>query len=157
MAEKEKKNTNNLMEKYGPALKKFGQDLSEAAKKGEESFSVLSQTVKMQLDILGVTFQKEKLYYEIGKEVANKLLTDTLDVEDLGKYKKELIKLQLVSKKKKEAIAKINASKKNNSKPVSPAAAKPETATTKPAAGKINSKNKSIKKSIETNGADKDE
>ena len=67
-----KSDMNKVIEKYRPMLKKFGDEVGVAAKKGEENVVKMSKMLKIQLDMLGVSLQKEKLYHDLGKEVAEK-------------------------------------------------------------------------------------
>jgi hypothetical protein len=101
-----------LKEKYGPTLKKFSGDMGVMAKKGEENFVKMSKILKIQLDIIGGTLQREKLFYDIGKNVAAGILKGKIDVSDLEKkYKKRLEKLQSEDTKKKEAIKRVKTTK----------------------------------------------
>lgn len=106
----QKPEINKIIDKYRPMFKKFGAEVGEAAKKGEESVVTMSKIFKIQMDMFGLNLQKEKLYHEIGKEVAGKLLKDSLDVADLEKYRKDLVKLQSAADKKKRDISKVKVS-----------------------------------------------
>ena len=102
-----RKEINKIVEKYRPVLKKFGDEVSQVAKKGEESVVAMSKMLKIQLDMLGLSLQKEKLYHEMGKEVAMKLMSDSFDAADLEKYKRELTRIHAASEKKKKAMSKV--------------------------------------------------
>lgn len=101
---------NKIVEKYRPVLKKFGKEVSQAAKKGEESVVAMSKMLKIQIDILGLSLQKEKLYHELGKEVAMKLMSDSFDTADLEKYKRELTRIHAAGEKKKKDMTKVKGS-----------------------------------------------
>ena len=112
-----KTDINQMLEKYGPMLKKFGNEVGAAAKKGEENVVIMSKLLKIHLDIVGATLQKEKLYYDIGKEVADKLMKGSLSIEGLEKYKKALQKMQKEKEKKKRAMSNVKlVSKKKTRK-----------------------------------------
>ena len=105
-----------VMEKYGPVMKKFGNEVGEAAKKGEKSLVMMSKILKIQMDILGDTLQRERLYHEIGKDVAAKLLKGSLDIPGMDKYKKRLDRIQSEEKKKKRAITQVRSTGKKTKK-----------------------------------------
>jgi hypothetical protein len=111
-----KNDLSKVMEKYGPVMKKFGNEVGEAAKKGEESLVMMSKVLKIQMDILGGTVQRERLYHEIGKEIAAKLQKGTLDIPGMDKYKKRLDKIQAEEQKKKKAMTKVKNSGKKTKK-----------------------------------------
>ncbi|MFH1552486.1 MAG: hypothetical protein ABID83_02450 [Candidatus Omnitrophota bacterium] len=107
-----KTDMSKIFEKYGPMLKKFGDEVGEVAKKGEEGVIKMSKLAKIQLDILGVSLQKEKLYYELGKEVAGKILKDDFNLSGMEKYKKQLSKIKLEGEKMKNNFSKVSKSGK---------------------------------------------
>ncbi len=111
-----KKDMSNVMDKYGPMLKKFGDEVGEVAKKGEEGVIKMSKFVKIQLDMLGMSLQREKLYYEIGKEVSAKLLKDDNDFSGLEKYKKQLSKIKADNEKMKKTMERVSRSRRTKSK-----------------------------------------
>ncbi|MBU0570878.1 MAG: hypothetical protein KJ995_07195 [Candidatus Omnitrophica bacterium] len=111
-----KSDLNKVMEKYGPIMKKFGNEIGEAAKKGEESLVMMSKVLKIQMDILGGTLQKERIYHEIGKEVAAKLFKGGLDIPGMDKYKTRLDRIQSEEKKKKKAISQVRSAGKKTKK-----------------------------------------
>ncbi len=104
-----KNDMSKTLEKYGQMMKKFGSEVGEVAKKGEENVIIMSKLFKIQMDILGVSLQREKLYYKIGKEVADKLTKGTFEVSGLEKYKKELDKIRTEGEKKKKALSKVKS------------------------------------------------
>lgn len=105
-----------MLEKYRPALEKLGSEVGKKAKKGEESLVTMSKLLKIQFDILGVTLQREKLYYDIGKDVADKLAKGAAEITGLEKYKKQLAKLQAEDTKKKKAMSKVKSAGKKSKK-----------------------------------------
>lgn len=56
-------------------------DADKIMKKGEKYFSDISGKGKDNLDILVLTLQREKLYYELGKEVAQLSEGEAVDVK----------------------------------------------------------------------------
>ena len=107
-----KTDMNKMLEKYRPALEKFGDEMGKMAKKGEAGVVKMSKLVKIQLDMLGLTLQKEKLYYEIGKEVAEKLLKGDISLPGLDKYKKRLEKVEVEGAKKKRSLSRAGGARK---------------------------------------------
>lgn len=97
-------------DKCRPMLKKFGDDMGEAARKGEKNIVKISKIVKIQLDMLGIAIKKERLYYEIGKDVAGMLFGDGVDTSKLDKYKKTLEDMEREKDKRKRAIARVSVS-----------------------------------------------
>ncbi len=122
---------NKMLDKYGPMLKKLGDDLGDVAKKGEEGVIKISKVLKIQMDMLGVSLQREKLYYEIGKEVAAKMLEGDEDLSSLNKYKKKLSKIQSEGEKKKKTLSRVVKPAKKGTQKKKIAVAKKKTKTTK--------------------------
>ena len=91
-------------------LKKFGDEVGDAAKKGEEGVVKMSKLLKLQIDVMGLTVQKEKLYHELGKEVAEKLMKGQTEITGLEKYKKRLDKIMVQGEKAKKTISKVKKS-----------------------------------------------
>jgi len=108
---KKNKDLQKVFEQYKPMLKKFGDDLGEAAKKGEEGVIKMSKLLKLQLDVMGLSFQKEKIYHEIGKDVAKKLVKGEIEIAGLEKYKKRLEKLASEGEKAKKTISKVKSAR----------------------------------------------
>ncbi|MDD3088484.1 MAG: hypothetical protein PHT95_00865 [Candidatus Omnitrophica bacterium] len=106
------KDLGKMMEKYRPVLDKLGKDMGAAAKKGEENIVKISKSLKIQLDMLGLALQKERLYYEIGKEVAKMLIEGEVQVPGLDKYKKSLEKMRREDEKRQRAMVRISSGKK---------------------------------------------
>ena len=104
---KKKSDMDKVIQKYAPVMKKFGHEVGEAAKKGEESLVMMSKVLKIQMDILGGALQKEKLYYELGKDVAAKLVKGDAVIPGLEKYRAKLIAIDAEGKKKKKAISHV--------------------------------------------------
>ena len=111
----DKNDLGRMMDKYKPMLKKFGNEMGEAARKGEANVSKMSKVLKLQLDMLGIAVQKERLFYEIGKDVAAMLAEGEVDVSRLDKYKKALQKMRREDDKRKRALTRVSAGGKKNS------------------------------------------
>ena len=109
-----KNDLNKSFERFGVMMKRFGDDLGRAAKKGEKEVVKMSKRFKIQLDLMGVALQKEKLYHEIGKEVSEKLLKEELDISGLDKYKKRLVKFDAEGKKMKKALSRGSGTRKKS-------------------------------------------
>ncbi|MCA9393242.1 MAG: hypothetical protein KC900_03475 [Candidatus Omnitrophica bacterium] len=62
-------------EKTKKQLIRFGHEVGELVRKGEDEIITLSQKGKMQIEVTTTTLKKEKLYYLIGKEYVK--LNDT--------------------------------------------------------------------------------
>ncbi len=104
-----KRDLGGMMDKYKPMLKKFGDEMGEAARKGEANVVKMSKVLKLQLDMLGIAVQKERLFYEIGKDVAAMLIEGEVDVARLDKYKKSLEKMSREDDKRKRALTRVSA------------------------------------------------
>ena len=110
-----KKDKKDLMEKYGPMLKRLGEDLDKGAKRGKEEVIKMSKLVGIQMDILSLALQKEKLFYDIGKEVAEKMLKDVEAFPELGKYRKRLSSIETKSEKDRKTLSRVGKTRKNRS------------------------------------------
>lgn len=126
-----KNDVNKVLEKYRPMLKKFGDEVSVAAKKGEENVVKMSKMLKIQLDMMGVSLQKEKLYHDLGKEVAQKLIKGEIDIPGLSRYKDMLKKFNADNMKMKKDLTKVSRSKGKRPAPAKKTAAKKKTAKKK--------------------------
>ncbi len=105
----DKNDLNSMMDKYKPMLKKFGDEMGQAARKGEANVVKMSKVLKLQLDMLGIAVQKERLFYEIGKDVAAMLSEGDVDIARLDKYKKALEKMHREDDKRKRALTRVSA------------------------------------------------
>lgn len=105
----DKNDFGRMMDKYKPMLKKFGDDMGVAARKGEANVTKMSKVLKLQLDMLGIAVQKERLFYEIGKDVAAMLAEGEVNVARLDKYKKALEKMSREDDKRKRALTRVSA------------------------------------------------
>jgi len=103
------------MQKYGPMLQKLGEDLDKGAKRGKEEVIKMSKLVGIQMDILSLALQKEKLYYDIGKEVADKIMKGTIEAPSLDKYRKRLSSLETKKEKDRKTLSRVGKARKNAS------------------------------------------
>ena len=117
-----KNDMSKAFDKYGPALKKFSEEVGVVAKKGEEGVIKMSKMLKIQLDMLGVSLQKEKLYYELGKKVASSrskkegsesvakpLLQKLRKIEtDVRSKKREISGIKKVESSRKKEVSKVS-------------------------------------------------
>ena len=107
-----KKNMDNLVTKYEPVLRKTGDQLAKAVKVAEKDLSKMYQKVQTHIEIQMKNLKKEKLYYDIGKYVADRLEKGELDAKALDKFKKELEKIDNEGKKMKKKLKEIDKKKK---------------------------------------------
>ena len=98
------KNFDRVLVQAKEGLKKFGKELNVLAKKSEKEIVKASKAGKIQLDIMGLTVQKEKLYYDIGKKVVSLNAKRNLEIPDLEPYWKKLSDLEENSQKKQEVL-----------------------------------------------------
>ena len=94
-----------LMEQAKDKFKKFGQEVSVLAKKSEKEIVKASQKGKIQLDIMGLNMQKEKLFYDIGKKVALLNAKKKIEIAALEPFWTKLRKIEIVARKKKRELS----------------------------------------------------
>ena len=88
-----KSDLNKLYKKYEPALKKTGVQLSKAIKAAEEDVVKMYKVAQNHVEVQMKNLKKEKIYYDIGKAVAKKILKGDIDFAGADKYKKDLEKI----------------------------------------------------------------
>ncbi len=101
-----------MVQKYQPAVKRTGEQLNKAVKAAEEDIARMYRIAQAHVEIQMTNLQKEKLYHDIGKEVALKFMNGEIDMPGLEKYRKKLQKLDLANEKKKKTISAVKRSKK---------------------------------------------
>jgi len=106
MADK-KNNFDELMKKYQPVMKKTGDQLAKAVKVAEKDIAKMYKLAQTHVTLQMKHLKTEKLYHEIGKYAAGKILAGTLDAADMEKYKKRLEKFKQEDEKIKKKIASI--------------------------------------------------
>ncbi|MFQ5953380.1 MAG: hypothetical protein ACE5JK_08300 [Candidatus Omnitrophota bacterium] len=113
-----KNNLNRLFKKYEPVMKKTGAQVTKAMKVAEEDISKMYKIAQTHVEIQMKNLQKEKLYYELGKHVAGKLMKGDVDIAGLEKYKKSLTRLNAEGTKMQRKLSRIGSTgkKKKTSK-----------------------------------------
>ena len=110
---KKKSELDKLIKKYQPAIKKTGEQLTKAVKIAEEDIAKMYKVAQTHIEIQMTNLKKERLYHEIGKLVARKLVKGELADSGLDKYKKKLDVLDAEGEKKKTLLSRATqASKK---------------------------------------------
>ena len=89
----------------------FGKELSVLAKKSEKEIVKASKTGKIQLDIVGLNVQKEKLYYDIGKKVVSLNAKNKLEISELEPYWKKLSKIESDARGRKKDLSSVRKDK----------------------------------------------
>jgi len=106
------KEVNQLLDQAKDKFKKFGKELSVLAKKSEKEIVKASRAGKIQLDIMGLNMQKEKLYYDIGKKVASLNAKKKLDITGLEQFWKKMRNLESAARKRKRALSGVRKENK---------------------------------------------
>ena len=101
----QKTDLNKLVKKYQPVVKKTGEQLAKAVKAAEEDIAKMYRVAQVHVEIQMKNLQKERLYHEIGKYVAGKIMKGSLDASDLERFKKRLDKIDAEGEKMKKALA----------------------------------------------------
>lgn len=94
-----------FMEQAKDGFKKFGKEMAVFAKKSEKEIIKASKRGKVQLDIVGLKIQKEKLYYDIGKKVVALNSRKSLGISGIDSYLKKIRKLELSARSKKRELS----------------------------------------------------
>jgi len=113
----EKSEVNKLLKKYKPVMQKTGKQMSKIAKSAEEDISKVYKIAHTYVEMQMKNIQKEKLYHEIGKFVAGKLLSGKLDIPELEKYKRRLTAINLQGSKMKKKLSRISKTGKTKASP----------------------------------------
>ncbi|MGD2278531.1 MAG: hypothetical protein PVH45_00370 [Candidatus Omnitrophota bacterium] len=112
-----KNELDKMLKKYQPAVKKAGNQLQKAMKTAEEDISKMYRIAQTHVEIQMKNLQKEKLYYELGKYVAGKLMKGNIEIEGLERYKKSLNKINAEGARMQRKLSGIGkVSKKKASK-----------------------------------------
>ncbi|OGW74843.1 MAG: hypothetical protein A2Z72_06660 [Omnitrophica bacterium RBG_13_46_9] len=92
-------------------LKKVGKELGILAQKSEEGIVKASKAGKIQLDIIGLNVQKEKLYYDIGKKLVSINAKKSLNIPELVPYFKKIRTISTDARKKKRELSMVRGKK----------------------------------------------
>lgn len=102
-----KKDVNKLLIQLRKNLKRFSKDAGVFAKKGEKELIRASKIGRVQLDIVNLNIQKEKLYYDMGKKIASLRSSKNISEDLLRPYLQKLRKIETSVRNKKREIAAI--------------------------------------------------
>ncbi len=108
----DKMDMNDLIKKYEPVVKKTGEQLAKAVKNAEDDIVKMYKVAQTHVELQMKNLQREKLYYDLGKYVAQRLADNTLDVAGLEKFKSELLKIASEGDRIKKKLSKIDAVRK---------------------------------------------
>ena len=101
-----------MIQKYQPAVRRTGEQFTKAVKAAEEDIARMYRIAQAHMEIQMTNLQKEKLYHEIGKDVALRFMKGDIDMPGLEKYRKKLKQLDSTTEKKKKTISAVKRSKK---------------------------------------------
>ena len=99
---------NEFLKKYEPLMKKTGEQLTKAVKAAEKDIAKMYRIAQTHVELQMKNLQKEKLYHELGKSVAEKLMKGGTDAAGMEKYKTRLKKIDSEGKKIKSKLSRIN-------------------------------------------------
>jgi hypothetical protein len=102
-----KNDLDKLFKKYQPVVEKTGKQLAKAMKVAEKDISKMYKVAQTHVEIQMKNLQKEKLYHDLGKDVAGKLIKGEISIAGLEKYKKQLTKLSSEGEKMKRKLSRI--------------------------------------------------
>jgi len=109
--EKAQKDLSKLLDQAKVRFKNFGKELSILAKKCEKEIVKASKKGKIQLDIVGLNMQKEKLYYDIGKKVVSLNARKKLEILELDPYLKKVRKIESDARGRKKDLSSVRKEK----------------------------------------------
>jgi hypothetical protein len=108
----QKSDIENMIKKYQPAVKKTGEQLAKAVKSAEEDIARMYKIAQSHVEIQMTNLQKEKVYHQIGKDVAARLMSGEINIPELEKYRKKIAGLDAEAAKKKKTISAVSRTKK---------------------------------------------
>ena len=103
------KDVTKFMDYAKEKFKKFGEEVSVLAKKSEKEIVKASKRGKIQVDIIGLNVQKEKVYYDIGKRVSSLNAKKKLNIAELKPYWDKIRKIELKTRKKKRELSSVRS------------------------------------------------
>ena len=107
LKEDPKSEFSRILNQAKAGFKKFGEELGVLAQKSEKEIRKASKLGKIQLDIMSLSVQKEKLYYDIGKRTATINAKRNLDIPELEPCWRKMSKLEEDARRKKETLAHV--------------------------------------------------
>jgi hypothetical protein len=96
-----------VIKKYEPVMKKTGEQLAKAMKSAEKDVSKMYKVAQTHVEIQMKNLQKEKLYYDLGKYVAARLVKGDIEIAGLEKYKKSLSTIESEGRKIKGRLSRM--------------------------------------------------
>ena len=106
------KDFNQFLDQAKTMFTQFGKELNILAKRGEKEIVKASKAGKIQLDIVSLNMQKEKLYYDAGKKIFSVNTKKKLDIPEFETYFKKMRKLETDTRKKKREISRVKKNRK---------------------------------------------
>jgi HEAT repeat protein len=110
------KDLTKFMDYARDKFKKFGKEAGVLAKKSEKEIIKASKRGKIQVDILGLNMQKEKVYYDIGKRLYELNAKKKLNIPELEPYWKKIHNLQIRARNKKRELSTVRGKKNKASR-----------------------------------------
>lgn len=112
----ERKDIDKMIKKYQPVVKKTGKQLAEALKAAEKDVEKMYKIAQVHVELQMKNLQKEKLYHEIGKFVAEKLVKGDFDVTSLDKYQKNILKINGEKERIQKKLSRVSKVSKKSAK-----------------------------------------
>ncbi len=106
------KEMNNLMDQLKVNWEKVHKNAAVFAKKGERGLVKASNIGKLQMEIMGINLQKEKIYYDLGKKVAGLKSKNGDIMAALKPYWEKLAKMDREIKTKNREIVMLSKKEK---------------------------------------------
>jgi len=103
---------NRILSQAKDGFRKFGKEVGVLAKKSEKGIAKMSKAGKVQLDIMSLNVQKEKLYYDIGKKVASINAEKGLGMPELESYWKKMDRIERDMSGRKKELSVVSKEKK---------------------------------------------
>lgn len=116
IVKKLQKDVKGLAKRYEPVAKQTGKQLQKAMNAAGKDLEKMYKIAHGHFDVQLKHVQKEKVYHELGKYVAERLKSGKLKVTDLEKFKKKIDGLDAEEGKIMKKISSINAGGKETGK-----------------------------------------
>ncbi len=101
------KDVTKFMDYAKEKFRKFGREVSILAKKSEKEIIKASKKGRIQVDIISLNMQKEKVYYDIGKKVSSLNAKKKLNISELEPYWDKIRKIELQARNKKRELSRV--------------------------------------------------